>query len=401
MNPIPVMVWTAQHDNTLMPKSLDDAERIADELLWQETESHNPIYDVYQTFAAEMLAWMDQQKIPQLGAQASLYSDLRSGGRLNATQFYFENFPRDHRPLYSQFLNLAQAHQLVVYDTAGPLVFLPDGSSMPAAARRQLAALTHMYQLEEQNRNIHDIPTRFDQVPDWLKAQVDANFAEYGFSECVIQIDDDGAIMGKAWKKTPAGLMILSTYVYERHGSLRVWASMKLFFKNLFLIKKRLNSIDFSSQKSSYWSRFHDVTLNVDDFEKKENALSSFFEKSRKIIDQYIIAFDSLGDFYDATCQSYLEKYTRGWDNYFYIRAAFILQPSSLYKIKDFMIDRYKLNPENFPDSTEGIDKLLTEIEPQYALLKSHGIPTLAADPAFYAEELGVEDLILKGFKLI
>lgn len=137
------------------------------------------------------------------------------------------------------------------------------------------------------------------------------------------------------------------------------------------------------------------------DFEKKENALSSFFEKSREILDQYIIAFDSLGDFYDATCQSYLEKYTRGWDNYFYIRAAFILQQSSLYKIKDFMIDRYSLNPESFPDSTEGIDKLLTEIEPQYALLKSHGIPTLAADPAFYAEDLGVEDLILKGYKLI
>ena len=198
MNPIPVMVWTAQHDSTLLPKSLDDAERIADELLGQETDSHNPIYDVYQTFAAEMLAWMDQQKIPQFGAQASLHSDLRSGGALNATQFYFENFPRDHKTLYSQFLKIAQAHQLVVYDTAGPLVFLPDGSSMPAAARWQLAALTNIYQLEEQNRNIHDIPTRFDQVPDWLKAQVDAHFSEYGFSKCVIQVSEDNSIMAKS-----------------------------------------------------------------------------------------------------------------------------------------------------------------------------------------------------------
>ena len=240
MNPIPVMVWTAQHDSTLLPKSLDDAERIADELLGQETESHNPTCDVYQTFAAEMLAWMDQQKIPQLGAQASLYSDLRSGGRLNATQFYFENFPRDHKPLYSQFLNLAQAHQLVVYDTARRLVFLPDGSSMPVAARQQLAALTHMYETDEQNRNSNELPTRFDQVPEWLKVQVDAHFAEYGFSDCVIQVADDGALKASVWKKTPAGLIILSVFVYERYGSLRIWGYVKIFFNYLNRLKKKL-----------------------------------------------------------------------------------------------------------------------------------------------------------------
>lgn len=396
MNPIPVMVWTAQHDSTLLPKSLDDAERIADEFLGQETESHNPTYDVYQIFAAEMLAWMDQQKIPQLGAQASLHSDLRSGGALNATQFYFENFPRDHKPLYSQFLSLAQAHQLVVYDTAGPLVFLPDGSSMPAAARWQLAALTHIYQLEEQNRNIHDIPTRFDQVPEWLKAQVDAHFSEYGFSACVIQIDDDGAIEGSVWKKTPAGLIILSVFVYERYGSLRIWGYVRFFFRNLHKIKKKIKYINF--EKINYKSRFHDFTIS---FKNSMEMLDIFFEKFKANFIDEILLFSNAKQFYDFMCEHSAQKQNYYNENYFMIRSAYILQPNSLHQIKDFAIERYKLDPTTFPERAEDIDQLLTEIEPQYALLKSHGIPTLAADPAFYAEDLGVEDLILKGYKLI
>ena len=398
MNPIPVRVWSAAHDTALLPKTLDDAERITDDLLWGENDQPNPNY---QAFAADMLAWMQEHNIPMLGALAALHSDLLRARQSKKVALYIEHFPRDHGELFQQFVSVARQHDLIVYDSAGPTLFLPDGNCMPVEANQNLDTLAHLYRRMQQHRTPTDIPTQMQQVPEWLKSQVNAHFSEYGFSDCVIQMDEDDAIMGEAWKKTPAGLIVLSIYVYERHGKLRVWASMKLFFKNLFLIKKQLNSIDYPSQKNSYWSRFEDVKIRIMDFEKKENALSSFFEKSREILDQYIIAFDSLGDFYDATCQSYLEKYTRGWDNYFYIRAAFILQQSSLYKIKDFIIDRYSLNPESFPDSTEGIDKLLTEIEPQYALLKSHGIPTLAADPAFYAEDLGVEDLILKAFNLI
>ena len=100
-------------------------------------------------------------------------------------------------------------------------------------------------------------------------------------------------------------------------------------------------------------------------------------------------------------CKYYPQEKNWYRENRFFIKAAFLLQPDSLYQIKNLMIHRYQLDPTTFPERAEDIDQLLTEIEPQYALLKSHGIPTLAADPAFYAEDLGVEDLILKGFKLI
>jgi hypothetical protein len=378
MNPIPVMVWTAQHDSTLLPKSLDDAERIADDLLGQETESHNPIYDVYQTFAAEMLAWMDQQKIPQLGAQASLYSDLRSGGRLNATQFYFENFPRDHRPLYTQFLNLAQAHQLVVYDTAGPLVFLPDGSSMPAAARRQLAALTNIYQLEEQNRNIHDIPTRFDQVPDWLKAQVDAHFAEYGFSDCVIQVDDDGALIGRAWKKTPAGLMILSIYVYELRGSLRIWGCLDAHLFDLFIVKKTLSDGEYTNKSKKYLSKNFDFRIKLED----QVELKVFFKKSIERLNGYIESFSDILSFYNYACENIQQDAPNTIDMHFFVRACMILSPENINKIKSIVFEN-----EQFDE--------------QCQLMLNHNIPTVAAAPAFYAEDLGMETSIIEGFKLL
>lgn len=401
MNPIPVMVWTAQHDSTLLPKSLDDAERIADELLGQETESHNPIYDVYQTFAAEMLAWMDQQKIPQLGAQASLHSDLRSGGTLNATQFYFENFPRDHKPLYSQFLNLAQAHQLVVYDTAGPLVFLPDGSSMPAAARWQLAALTNIYQLEEQNRNIHDIPTRFDQVPEWLKAQVDAHFAEYGFSECVIQVDDDGAIMGKAWKKTPAGLMLLSVLVYERYGSLRIWGYVKFFLRDLFKVKKFLKNIDYSEYKITYMSGFYDFDLSVRELKNSPEMLGVFFEKAKHVFEGYIRCFNDTKTFYDYAYKNAFKDIDRTMDIHFFVRVCMILYPDRIEEVKEFLLEKAKARNPQLAQDQSYLARGVASFEEQYSLMQEHGIPTVAEDPAFYAEELGVEDLILKGYKLI
>lgn len=107
--------------------------------------------------------------------------------------------------------------------------------------------------------------------------------------------------------------------------------------------------------------------------------------------------------FYEFMCKNHSKEQNYYNDNFFMIRSAYILQPNSLYQIKDFVINRYenKLDPASFPERDEDIDQLLTEIEPEYALLKHHGIPTLADDPAFYAEDLGVEDFILRGYKLI
>ena len=397
MNPIPVMVWTAQHDSTLLPKLLDDAERIADELLGQETESHNPIYDVYQTFAAEMLAWMDQQKIPQLGAQASLHSDLRSGGRLNATQFYFENFPRDHRPLYSQFLNLACKHELVVYDTAGPLVFLPDGSSMPAAARWQLAALTNIYQLEEQNRNIHDIPTRFDQVPDWLKAQVDAHFSEYGFSKCVIQVSEDNSIMAKCWKKTSAGLMTLLVSVYERRGELKTSAYLSAHLFDLFFVKNVLSDGKYAEKSQKYLSQDFDFRVSI----RSSLELKVFFKESIERFKGYIESFTDILSFYNYACENIQQDASNTIDMHFFVRACMILHPENINKIKFSVLDYDHVKHSNLNDYSSRRAQKSEAFDKQCQLMQDHHIPTVTAAPAFYAEDLGMEASIIGGFKLL
>lgn len=398
MNPIPVRVWTAQYDNTLLPKSLDDAERITDELLWGENDKRNPNY---QAFATDMLAWMQEHNIPMLGALAALHSDLLRARQSKKVALYIEHFPRDHRLLYTQFLNFAQAHQLVVYDTAGPLVFLPDGSSMPAAARRQLAALTHMYQLEEQNRNIHDIPTRFDQVPEWLKAQVDAHFAEYGFSDCVIQVDDDGAIEGSVWKKTPAGVMLLSVFVYERYGSLRIWGYVKFFLKDLFKVKKFLKNIDYSEYKITYMSGFYDFDLSVRELKNSPEMLGVFFEKTKHVFEGYIRCFNDTKTFYDYAYKNAFKDIDRTMDIHFFVRVCMILYPDRIEEVKEFLLEKAKARSPQLAQDQSYLARGVASFEEQYSLMQEHGIPTLAADPAFYAEDLGVEDMILKGYKLI
>lgn len=183
MNPIPVRVWSPAHDTALLPKTLDDAERITDDLLWGENDQPNP---KYQAFAADMLAWMQEHNIPMLGALAALHSDLLRARQSKKVALYIEHFPRDHGELFHQFVSVAGQHDLIVYDSAGPTLFLPDGNCMPVEADQNLDTLAHLYRKMQQHRKPTDIPTQMQQVPEWLQSQVNAYFSEYGFSDCVI-----------------------------------------------------------------------------------------------------------------------------------------------------------------------------------------------------------------------
>lgn len=244
MNPIPVRVWSAAHDSTRLPKSQRDAERISDELYWQSTDTSNP---VYHAFAQDMLIWMEENHIPVLGDQAELRDDLLNVSVNKSLCLSFEHFPRDKKIIYEQFLLLARKHELVVYDTNYPTaVFLPNKSSIPIDAQEIVSSMARRERLSQhQQRKVTDTPIRFDQVPEWLKIQMDQTFAPFGFSPCVIQLDSDGAIMGRVWKKSPAGLIIIASLVYERYGEMRIWGTAEVYLKDLFkfkaMIKKKMS----------------------------------------------------------------------------------------------------------------------------------------------------------------
>lgn len=66
----------------------------------------------------------------------------------------------------------------------------------------------------------------------------------------------------------------------------------------------------------------------------------------------------------------------------------------------------FKLKYENLRDSirakqVSNDEKILSNVDEQYHLLQEHNIPTLAENPSFYAEDLGIEDLFLEYLDLI
>lgn len=376
MNPIPVMVWTAQHDSTLLPKSLDDAERIADELLGQETENPN---SVYLAFAANMLAWMEENHIPLLGALASLHNDLLNTSVNKRVRLYFEDFPRDNGVVYEQFLRVARAYQLVVYDTTFPTaVFLPNGSSMPFSAQRQVALRARTQLVSQQQRKMSDTPIRFEQVPEWLKIQVNAHFSGYGFSECVVQVSEDNSIMAKCWKKTSAGLMTLLFSVYERHGELRMSAYLSVHLFDLFVIKNTLSDGQYSNKSQKYLSQDFDFRFSM----RNSPELEVFFKKLIERFKGYIESFSDILSFYNYACKNIQQDAPNTIDMHFFVRACMILSPENIKKIKSLVLEN-----EHFDE--------------QCQLMLAYNIPTVTAAPAFYADDLGMEDSVIEGFKLL
>jgi len=381
-----------------LPKTLDDAERITDDLLWGENEQPNPNY---QAFAADMLAWMQEHNIPMLGALAALHSDLLRARQSKKVALYIEHFPRDHGELFHQLVSVARQHDLIVYDSAGPTLFLPDGNCMPVEANQNLDMLAHLYRRMQQYRKPTDIPTQMQQVAEWLQSQVNAHFSEYGFSDCVIQVDEDGAIMGKAWKKNPAGLMILSTYVYEKYGSLRIWGMLLFFFKDFFVIKDRVSTFDYKNVPITFAQFFNDFGISFREFEDKPDALEYFFPEFRKTLEGYIHVFKDTQSFFDYAHINGSQDAARVSDHDFFVRACMILHPERINEFKELVLEHEKIRRPYFAKDPSQLAKEAAYFEEQCSLMQEHGIPTLAADPAFYAEDLGVEDLILKGFKLL
>ena len=401
MNPIPVRVWSAAHDTALLPKTLDEAERITDDLLWGENDQPNPNY---QAFAADMLAWMQEHNIPMLGALAALHSDLLRARQSKKVALYIEHFPRDHGELFHQFVSVARQHDLIVHDSAGPTLFLPDGNCMPIEANQNLDTLAHLYRRMQQHRTPTDIPTQMQQVPEWLQSQVNAYFSEYGFSDCVIQVDEDGAIMGKAWKKTPAGLMLLLVSVHERHGNLMIWAKLEFFISELFKVKKIVDSFDFKAKKAEHLVQNSDFSLHIHDF-KRSDRLDLFMPKISSIFGVFIKEFSSLESFYNLAISVGVENSTRFYNYNFFIRSAYIWKPDELNYVRDFILNCYKMKEPALSKFEGHLNTEIASFEKQRTLLQTSGLPTFAENPSFYTDDIPdieeLEDKIIEGFKLL
>lgn len=75
--------------------------------------------------------------------------------------------------------------------------------------------------------------------------------------------------------------------------------------------------------------------------------------------------------------------------------------PQKINEFKSIILNYEKIRRPHFSQDQNYLARVATDFEEQCRVIKDYGIPTIAADPAFYAEDLGVEDLILKEFKLI
>jgi len=397
MNPIPVRVWTAQHDSARLPKSQRDAERISDELYWQSTDTP---HSVYHAFAQDMLTWMEDNHIPLLGDQAELRDDLLNVSVNKSLCLSFEHFPRDNKIIYEQFLLLARQHELVVYDTNYPTtVFLPNKRSIPIGAYAMVSSMAQRQRVSQQQHKATDVPVQFDQVPEWLKIQMDQTFAPFGFSPCVIRLDADGSIMGRVWKKSPAGLMIIGSVVRERYGEIRIWGYADIKAKDLFKFKAMIKQKDVKDM--SYSTKHEDFTILVEDVKEKSDALHLFFPKAAAVYQGYIDAFTDTQSFYHYAYTHAFEDATRICDSRFFLRCNMIL---NLEHIDDFKA--FQLRYENLTNPTRAKqmgyeEKILSDVDEQYRLLQEHNIPTLAENASFYAEDLGIEDLILEYLDLV
>ncbi len=397
MNPIPVRVWTAAHDSTRLPKSQSDAERISDELYWQSTDTPNP---VYHAFAQDMLIWMQENHIPLLGNQAELRDDLLNISVNKSLCLSFEHFPRDNKIIYEQFLLLARKHELVVYDTNYPTtVFLPNKRSIPIGAQAMVSSMAQRQRIAQQQHKATDTPIQFDQVPEWLTIQMDQTFAPFGFSPCVIQLHADGSVVGSVWKKTPAGLMIIRAVVYERYGTMRIWGDAEIYVKDLFKIKAILEKKDIYD--TSYSTKHKDFTILVEDFKEKSDSLQLFFPKAAAVYQGYIDTFTDTQSFYHYVYTHAFEDAARTRDSYFFLRCNMILNLDHIDGFKPFKLKYENLRDPIRAKQVGNDEKILSNVDEQYHLLQEYDIPTLAENPSFYAEDLGIEDLFLEYLDLI
>lgn len=182
---------------------------------------------------------------------------------------------------------------------------------------------------------------------------------------------------------------------------MRIWGVLLLFLKDFFVVKDRIATFDYKKIPITFAQNFNDFRIRVREFEDKPDALECFFPECRKMLEGYIHAFSDTLSFFDYAHINGIQDAPRISDNYFFVRACMILYPERINEIKNFVLEREKICRPHFAKDSSQLAKEAAYFEEQCSLMQEHGIPTLAADRAFYAEDLGVEDLILKGFKLI
>lgn len=126
-----------------------------------------------------------------------------------------------------------------------------------------------------------------------------------------------------------------------------------------------------------------------------------FFQEAKRIFNGYIRSFTDIKSFFDFSYENWHKDVSRTMDINFFVRACMVLYPQKINEFKSIILNYEKIRRPHFSQDQNYLARVVTDFEEQCRVIKDYGIPTIAADPAFYAEDLGVEDLILKGFKLI
>lgn len=403
MNPIPVRVWSAAHDHTLIPSTIAQADSIAYTLFDERGEQPNPLY---QAFAHEMLEWMKAQNISNIGKLGHLWDDLDDATRCRDLELYFEQFPREHGTVFKHFVQLARRHGLIVYDTAGPNLFLPDGTCVPEAADFYLNQLDRLYRTEQQKRKPTDLPSTLDEAPDWLCHQMNSHFAAYGFSECLIQADD--VLWGYTWKKTPIGLLLIQVIVEERWGRLTIGGRLEVFCRDFFCLRQKLGPVDYYNLSKHNLS--NDLSVGFEDFRKLDydlwkKGLTDFFPAAKAVWHDYINVCTDLHTLYAYVYEHGRELAPRlgASASFFLIYATLLIDPTRVDDLKQLNMDMYAIsNPNKTPEQIAEIYTQRSEgFDQRWRCLQDLAFPTLAADPDFHAFDPTVEDRILQAYQLV
>ena len=115
----------------------------------------------------------------------------------------------------------------------------------------------------------------------------------------------------------------------------------------------------------------------------------------------YIESFSDILSFYNYACENIQQDAPNTIDMHFFVRACMILHPENINKIKFSVLDYDHVKHSNLNDYSSRRAQKSEAFDKQCQLMLNHNIPTVAAAPAFYAEDLGIEASIIEGFKLL
>jgi hypothetical protein len=169
--------------------------------------------------------------------------------------------------------------------------------------------------------------------------------------------------------------------------------------KDLFKIKAMIKQKDIYD--TSYSTKHKDFTILVEEFKEKSDSIKLFFPKAAAVYQGYIDAFTDTQSFYHYVYTHAFEDATRTRDSYFFLRCNKILNLDHIDNFKTFQLKYENLTNPIRAKQMGYEEKILSYIDEQYRLLQEHNISTLAENPSFYAEDLGIEDSMIVRKKLI